>query len=192
MNFLTGDAISGKSPSSVTNGDFNGDGIVDLATSNFVTDDVSVLLGVGDGTFGIANIFETGNSAGTDEIIACDLNGDRILDLATANLAFSDVAVLLGNGNGTFGPASDYGAGWDTSSLTAGDFNGDGLMDLAASNSASNNLSVHLNQCGETSVLLGDVNQDGTVNLLDVDPFIATLGSGVSFKRKRIVIWTAL
>ena len=39
-------------PRSVTTGDFNGDGLTDLATANYdYSDDVSVLLGVGDGTF---------------------------------------------------------------------------------------------------------------------------------------------
>jgi hypothetical protein len=42
---------AGDRPSSVTTGDFNGDGVTDLAIANVSSDYVSVLLGVGDGTF---------------------------------------------------------------------------------------------------------------------------------------------
>ncbi len=59
--------------------------------------------------------------------------------------------------------------------MTIDDFNGDGLIDLVIANRDSDNVSVLLNQC--TSVLLGDVSQDGVVNLLDVDHFIAVLGT---------------
>ena len=41
----------------ITTGDFNGDEITDLATAGPVTDDVSVLLGIGDGTFSRPRLF---------------------------------------------------------------------------------------------------------------------------------------
>ena len=55
------------------------------------------------------------------------------------------------------------------------DFNGDGLVDIATANRADT-VSVLLNQCN--SVLLGDINGDGEVNLLDVQPFVDLLSSG--------------
>src|SRR6266446_7633491 len=45
------DLAAGRSPDSVAVGDFNGDGRLDLATANFDSNDVSVLLGNGDGSF---------------------------------------------------------------------------------------------------------------------------------------------
>ncbi|MFF2291292.1 FG-GAP repeat domain-containing protein, partial [Peribacillus butanolivorans] len=46
INFAVGDA-----PIGVTQADFNNDGILDLAVSNNGDDNVSILLGNGDGTF---------------------------------------------------------------------------------------------------------------------------------------------
>src|SRR5947208_2990188 len=81
-----------------------------------------------------------------------DLNGDRKLSVAVANLASSTVSVLLGNGDGAFGPKSDYGTGGPPSSVAIGDLNGDGKLDLAVGKTLSNTISV----------LLG--NGDGTFN----------------------------
>ena len=53
--------------------------------------------------------------------------------------------MLLGNGNGTFQAALDFGAGSGLVSVAAGDFNGDGLQDLAVVNIDFNNVSVLLN-----------------------------------------------
>ncbi|MBM4283471.1 MAG: VCBS repeat-containing protein, partial [Deltaproteobacteria bacterium] len=52
LNFLGKvDYPVGSLPRSVTTGDFNGDGKVDLAVANINADTVSVLLGNGNGTF---------------------------------------------------------------------------------------------------------------------------------------------
>ena len=90
----------GYSPLSVTTGDFNGDGLTDLATANLVSGDVSVLLGNGDGTFAAEQHFAVGY--GPESVTTGDFNGDGLTDLATANVSSDDVSVLLGNGDGTF------------------------------------------------------------------------------------------
>jgi hypothetical protein len=74
---------AGGSPRSVTADDFNGDGITDLATANTHSDGVSVLLGVGDGTFLTPQFFAVGT--GPVSITAGDFDGDGMTDLATAN-----------------------------------------------------------------------------------------------------------
>src|SRR6266849_6303762 len=115
-------------------GDFNGDGIPDLATCG-VGDSrstVSILLGNGDGTFQTHNEFNNtvsvllGNGDGTFQrhveytagnfpksVAIGDFNGDGKLDIVVANYEsnLKQVNVLLGNGDGTFGPAVAYGAG---------------------------------------------------------------------------------
>jgi len=87
----------------VSVGDFNGDGRQDLAVANLGSDDVSILLGNGDGTFETAVNFGAGGQP--ISVGAEDFNGDGKPDLAVANSSSADVSILLGDGNGTFQPA---------------------------------------------------------------------------------------
>ena len=66
-------------------------------------------------------------------------------DLAVANVISNNVSVLLGNGDGSFQAARNFGAGLRPLSLAVGEFNGDGVLDLATANRGSNNVSVLLN-----------------------------------------------
>jgi len=59
-----------------------------------------VLLGKGDGTFKEQQKFKVGD--GPMAIAIADLNGDKILDIVTANFMTNDVSVLLGKGDGAF------------------------------------------------------------------------------------------
>ena len=68
--------------------------------------------------------FDTGSGPGS--VAIGDLNGDGKPDLATPNGLSNTVSVLLGNGDGTFGPNSDFGTGSGPFSLAIGDLNGDG------------------------------------------------------------------
>ena len=56
-----------------------------------------------------------------------------------------NVSVLLGNGDGTFQAARNFGAGFDPTSVALGDFNGDGVPDLAVANGGSGNVSILIN-----------------------------------------------
>jgi len=60
--------------------------------------------------------------------IAADLNADSRPDLAGAGA--NAVSVMLGNGDGTFRPKTDFPLGMQTQAVAAGDFNSDGRMDL--------------------------------------------------------------
>src|SRR5256885_16874202 len=66
-----------------------------------------------------------------------DVNGDGKLDLITASVGNGMVAVMLGNGDGTFQPAQMYPFVGDPESLGVRDFNGDGKPDLALANAAA-------------------------------------------------------
>ncbi|MGD0272343.1 MAG: FG-GAP-like repeat-containing protein [Gaiellaceae bacterium] len=116
----------GVHPQSLAVGDFNGDGEPDLAVANGGANGVSVLTGVGDGTFTVTSISVT---AGV--IAVGDFNGDRKQDLAIGGFMSSDILVLLGNGNGTFGTATNFTAGIYQHAIAVGEFNGDGKQDLA-------------------------------------------------------------
>jgi hypothetical protein len=84
---------TGNGPSSVAVGDFNGDGILDLAVANFFDNTVSVLLGKGDGTFQTQTPYATGSYS--QGVAVGDFNGDGIPDLAVANSNYYTVSVLL-------------------------------------------------------------------------------------------------
>jgi hypothetical protein len=137
-------------------GDFNGDGILDLAITYPQLNWVSILLGNGDGTFKTPVHYDTGASPGA--VVAGDFNGDGKLDLAVLDGSGTTVSILLGNGDGTFGSNVEYPAGIAASSLTLGDFNGDGILDIALSDTQCANSVCPPN--GSVNILLG--NGDGT------------------------------
>jgi hypothetical protein len=116
----------------IANGDFDGDGKLDVAvvTPNSVVID----LGNGDGTFHQGSSYSFTGGDGTGSITAADLNHDGKLDLAVTRNNSNDtpvVSVFLGNGDGTFQPAVDYLIASSGGSLVqAIDMNGDGKLDL--------------------------------------------------------------
>jgi FG-GAP-like repeat/Protein of unknown function (DUF1573) len=106
-------------PGSVAVGDFNHDGNLDIVISN--AGGVAVFLGDGDGGFQPGADYATPDAGG--ELVVEDFNGDGKLDLVLAG-----VGVLLGNGDGTFGPVQVFPAGGYA--LVVGDFNGDRKPDV--------------------------------------------------------------
>ncbi len=135
-------------------GDFNGDGKLDVAAVIQGTSAVSIFLGHGDGTFAAPVQYPTGPmllSPPYHNVLAGDFNGDGKPDLAVAT--DNGIAILLGNGDGTFQPFSlvpsllSYDPGDDL--LALADFNSDGKLDIIKST-----------QTGIINVALG--NGDGT------------------------------
>jgi len=78
---------------SVISADFNGDTKADLAVASPNSNDVSVLLGTGTGSFAPADTFAVGS--GPYSVISADFNNDGKVDLATANQGSNNVSVLL-------------------------------------------------------------------------------------------------
>ncbi len=120
-------------------------------------------------------------SAGTKpySVAVGDFNGDRKLDLASANPGSGNVSILLGDGTGKFGAAANFAAGTNPASVAVGDFNKDGKQDLAVANSGSRNVSILLGDgtgkfsaatnfavgTNPVSVAVGDFNKDGNQDL---------------------------
>lgn len=118
-------------PLSLVLGDVNGDGVPDLAVANAASSTISVLLGVGDGTFQSAQSFEAGDGPPGPAIIAiADLDADGDQDLVVDDRTSRIVWVHLGNGNGTFLPAEPFPAGALSTSDSIGDLDRDGNLDL--------------------------------------------------------------
>ena len=140
---------TGTDPFSLTAGDFNGDGKLDVATANYGSNNVSVLLGNGAGGFNAATTVALGIGALQPYTIANqDVNGDGKLDLITANSSSNTLDVLLGRGDGTFDAPIPLSTGprSEPNGLAIGDFNGDGKPDLATATFGTNNIAVFLNR----------------------------------------------
>ncbi|HXH92760.1 MAG TPA: FG-GAP-like repeat-containing protein [Thermoanaerobaculia bacterium] len=171
-------ASAGTGPASIAVGDFNSDGKSDLAIANAGSNNVSILLGTGSGTFGFPYTnFAAGSSPSS--VAIGDFNGDGKSDLAVANSGSNNISILLGNGSGAFGPAANFAVGSTPLSVVVGDFNGDGNSDLAVVNNSSNNVSILLGTGTGTfgaptnvtvpndprSLAIGDFDGDGKSDL---------------------------
>ena len=129
-------------------GDFNHDGNLDAAVTNFGTNDISILLGNGDGTFKAQSRFLAGG--GPFSLASADFDGTGRIDLVvtTQNAALNGngVRVFLGNGDGTFRFYQGLATGSSPAYVTVGDFNGDGVPDIAVVDAATNVVSIILTQ----------------------------------------------
>ncbi|QRG65195.1 FG-GAP-like repeat-containing protein [Brevibacillus choshinensis] len=175
----------GLAPFDIVTADFTGDGILDLATANRDTDDITVFKGNGDGTFQTPGVSFSLLPGGLDPIslVAADFDGNGSIDLAAGNVATSNISVFLNNGLGSFtqAPGSPFSAGTDAIEfdITAADFNCDGVIDLAVSDTGTNNVSVLLNDgsggfsapfefptgAGPISITAADFNGDGRIDI---------------------------
>jgi hypothetical protein len=170
-------------------GDFNGDGIPDLVVNAPTGNTLSVLRGVGNGTF---VPFPTGTLALTGGachyVVVGDLTGTGKLSIVAED-GNGTVDVFLGNGNGTFQPKTNYAGGGPGSSwgVAVGDMDGNGDLDIVLSNYSSNTQCVLLNDGtghfptrapgspfstgagGSLAPQIGDFNGDGHNDVLTPD-----------------------
>ncbi len=166
----------GANPDYVLVADVNGDGIPDIVVA--CGGGPMLLLGNGDGTFGQA--MSTGDNL-YYFVAAGDFNGDGKLDLAipVPTIGAPQVAVLLGNGDGTFQVPAYYTAGDTPLSIAVGDFNNDGKLDLAVSENGENAVGIFLGNGDGTfgpfsdyptsvapyQLVTADFNGDGNLDL---------------------------
>ncbi|MBG1267437.1 beta strand repeat-containing protein [Nostoc sp. WHI] len=191
--------FNGLSPHSVAVADFNKDGKSDLVTANNVSNNISVLFGKGNGSFDPAVNFalQSASAPAPISIAVGDFNRDGKSDIVTANNGSQNVSVLLGNGTGGFGSATNFKVPSRPTSVTVGDFNGDGKSDLAVTSSFFNSVSILLGNGNGTfnsatefvvgtnpnSVVVDDFNKDGKLDLAvansDSNNVSVLLGNGV-------------
>jgi type II secretory pathway component GspD/PulD (secretin) len=196
------DIATGNAPVSVIAANFhdrNGvSGAVDLAVANEGDNTISIFQGNGDGTFKAPTLIKLPAGFRPASLAAADLNSDGHIDLVVADEGNNTFSVLLGNGDGTFQPRTDYPTGNDPVYVAFGDFNGNGALDIAVANNGAptsantgNTVSIYYNQInnenvptgtfaagttrdfaagnGPTSIAVADYNLDGLADLVVSD-----------------------
>ncbi|MCR9095966.1 MAG: VCBS repeat-containing protein [bacterium] len=129
-------------PTDLAVADFDGDLLLDVITSNAQSADNSLglVLGDGDGTFGPPTAIPT-TCTRPESVVAGFFDADANVDVAVACFQSDEIAVLLGNGNGTFAAPVRYGigpgAGDNPYWILAEDMDGDGELDLVTANNGS-------------------------------------------------------
>ena len=175
-------------------GDFNGDGIPDIATPGSMG--VWLLTGKGDGAFNPAVLAASLPAVGgaTYQIAAADFNGDRKLDLVVSlsnGVSEGDgFVVLLGNGNGTFQTPLSYSRPGIVYALAVGSLTKDGPPGIVLATSYSTDVELYfgdgtggfsgpstVNLSGEFSTIfslaIGDLNGDGISDLVSSGGYVA-------------------
>ncbi|OWK42997.1 beta strand repeat-containing protein [Fimbriiglobus ruber] len=168
------------SPSDIVTGDFNGDGIPDIAVAGAAgsTNEVAVFLGKGNGTFG-APIY-TVIPGQASELGVGDFTGNGKQDLVV--IGGWDISILMGNGDGTFKITQSFTFFVEApGKIAIGDLNGDGLPDIAIPDTFFNKQINVLYNNGDgtftagtpittpvnpTGVAIGDLNGDGANDIV--------------------------
>lgn len=179
-NNLPSFTSAGANPEDIEIADFNNDGTADLAVVNlFAGGNVSIFLGVGDGSFNAPNNVPA--ITNPTRAVAADVNNDNNLDLLIVSRTGNNVFVRLGNGAGAFTGTVSITVDNSPEFIVVGDLNGDGNLDFATANSTANSVSIctglgngNFNAAvnvpvGGTSpvaLAIGDFNLDGKPDLV--------------------------
>ncbi len=175
--FTSAPNINTINPALIFASDFNGDGKPDLAVINGNAAN-SVSIFTGDGTGGFLSLGTYPVGTGPDGIFASDINNDGKKDLVVSNYGTNTVSILLGNGLGAFGPASNLSV-VSPGNIFTQDFNSDNKADIAIINKDNNSVSTFLGNGDGTfgsvtvipvgqdpnSIFASDINNDGKIDL---------------------------
>jgi hypothetical protein len=194
----------GTNPRWIALGFFNNDAIVDMAVANEGSDSVSIFTGDGDGTFTAQTTLVDADGVGDQpfSVAVGFFNNDANADLAVANFNEDTVSIFLGDGDGTFTPATPVTVDVEDqpTSVAVGNFNPitDTFQDIVTTNFNDNTISVRLGDGDGTFttptpteigvgadpifVTVADFNGDGYDDLAvannDDDDFSILLNSG--------------
>lgn len=172
---------TGSRPTFVAIADLDRDGKADLVTTNVGdyfprSSSISILKGRGDGTFEPHRMIPVGYAP--QAVVVEDLDGDDVVDLVVSHhgegpVSVGTVAVFLGYGDGTFGPATNFAGGDRVNTLNAVDLDGDGKLDLVTENAAllgngdgTFGAPKPFGSSGDYHAAVGDLDQDGHADVV--------------------------
>jgi hypothetical protein len=162
-------------------GDLNLDGVLDLAVVHGPHSHVSVLVGRGDGSFGVANRTTVDPGSTLGSVALADLDSNGVIDVLAGSSRYGDaVSVLFGRGDGSFEPPRHTRFGINHAALAVSDFDSDGRADIAVMNGFNYPASVLFGSGGGSfeparalpggtpvsSLAVGDVDRDGTEDIV--------------------------
>lgn len=178
---------AGSAASDLVVADLNRDGRADVIAAESQTEAFSVLLGAGDGGFGVATYYSTG-AARPSGLAEGDFDRDGKMDLLAALGSARAFGLYRGNGDGTFQSPTTFDAGFSNKLPVAADFNRDGKLDFVATSSGTGGggYQLFLGQ-GNGTFVPGSIQQAvNTVDLLvedfnnDGKPDVAGVNSGTA------------
>ncbi len=178
----------GDDPEGLFCGDLDRDGDLDAVTANYGSDDISVLLNTGNGTFQPQVTFGVGN--GPFAVTGADLNGDGYIDLVVTNKLEATFSVLANNGAGSFTTVATEIVGPGPRSLALADLDNDGAIDIASLNQQGGGFTFYRNtggfdfaldggagvSSGVMAACSGDLDRDGDVDLATVNDWYNNIG----------------
>lgn len=180
---LTNQYMNDFNVNSITAGDVNRDGNMDVAVNISGKSTIAILYGNGNGSLRLGtNVSVPG--ASVQDLRLRDINYDGTVDLLFAKSNLNKMSVGLGNGAGGFA-FRDYNVGGTPVSFEVADMNRDGILDIITSNQSSDSVTVLKGQRGGTfdagtsystgpssdpkiqpaRIAVGDFNRDGQLDV---------------------------
>ena len=140
---------TGSAPYCVGIADFNKDNYLDIVVTTSETDNLVIFLGNDNGTFVINATYSTGYRSRPYTLVISDFNNDHIWDIAVSNSGTSNIFLIYGNGNGTFGNETSYslGYGYHPYSIAVTDLNSDGWMDIVVACYDTDHIETFIQMC---------------------------------------------
>ena len=167
LRFLSPTFAVGNRASPSEPADFDGDGAVDICVANINDNTISILLGAGDGSFGVQQVIPVGSAP--RGIAVLDVDGDGDVDVVNTNSGSPgpNLTLMLNDGNGVFSSATFFDSGVSNAwALAAVDMDRDGILDLVVGARQPETIAVLLGDGNRAFHLLGTQDAGGKVWML--------------------------
>ncbi len=149
----------GFDPRDVAADDLNNDDRPELVSVNELSDDISVLVNNGDGTFQTEVTYAVGDTPRS--LAMGKLNSDNFVDVIVSNSESDTISILFGNGDGSLAPAVEFPVGDRPWGIVTARLNGDAHLDVAVVNADGKTFSVLLNDGDGMLSLAGSYTSGG-------------------------------